>query len=166
MHILVDGHNLIGQVPGMSLADPDDEAKLVMLLRRYTTAKRGRRALVIFDRGVYGHPLKLDGYGVTCQFARSPQDADAQLIKTIATLKRGEWSVVSSDRRVADAARARGLRTFDGRTFAAMILPPGRKAKAPDEKPEVPLSAAQIAEWRQILDLPEDDREADEERQH
>src|SRR5262245_8805655 len=35
MHLLVDGHNLIGQMPGLSLADPDDEAQLVLLLRGY-----------------------------------------------------------------------------------------------------------------------------------
>ena len=52
MPLLVDGHNLIGQVPGLSLADADDEAQLVQLLRRYSTAKRGRQVVVVFDRGV------------------------------------------------------------------------------------------------------------------
>ena len=42
MPLLIDGHNLIGQIAGMSLADPDDEGDLVMLLRRYATARRGR----------------------------------------------------------------------------------------------------------------------------
>ena len=79
MPLLIDGHNLIGQIPGLSLTDEHDEADLVMLLRRYTTAKRGRQVVVVFDRGVYGHPQRLDGYGITCAFARSPQDADAQL---------------------------------------------------------------------------------------
>ena len=33
MPLLIDGHNLIGQIPELSLADEDDEGKLVMLLR-------------------------------------------------------------------------------------------------------------------------------------
>ena len=88
MPLLIDGHNLIAQIPGLSLADEGDEAELVLLLRRYTTAKRGRQAVVVFDRGVYGHPQRLDGYGITCSFARSPQDADEQLIRRLGTLKR------------------------------------------------------------------------------
>ena len=33
MHYLIDGHNLIARVPGLSLADPDDEVKLLQLLK-------------------------------------------------------------------------------------------------------------------------------------
>ena len=29
---VVDGHNLVPKVPGMSLSDPDDETKLISLL--------------------------------------------------------------------------------------------------------------------------------------
>ena len=35
MPILIDGHNLIGQMPGLSLEDPHDEEMLVTLLRSY-----------------------------------------------------------------------------------------------------------------------------------
>ena len=108
MPLLVDGHNLIGQIPGLKLSDQDDEGELVMLLRRYSTAKRSRQVVVVFDRGVYGHPQKLDGYGITCHFARSPQDADAQLIKRLHALKRPrEWTLVTSDRQVARVAEER-----------------------------------------------------------
>src|SRR6185295_1203841 len=102
MHLLVDGHNLIPRIPGLNLSDPDDEAQLVMLLRRYATRKRGRQVVVVFDHGVYGHPDRLDGYGVTCYFARSPQDADAQLIRRLGALARPrDWALVTSDRQVA-----------------------------------------------------------------
>lgn len=49
MPLLVDGHNLIGQMPGLKLSDEDDEGELVMLLRRYSTAKRSRQVVVVFD---------------------------------------------------------------------------------------------------------------------
>ncbi|NTW01622.1 MAG: hypothetical protein HGA19_09960, partial [Oscillochloris sp.] len=74
MPILIDGHNLIGQMRSISLSDPDDEAKLVLLLRRYANGKRKRKVVVIFDGGVYGHPDNLNGYGVEVRFAKSPSD--------------------------------------------------------------------------------------------
>src|SRR5919108_1899999 len=122
MHLLVDGHNLIGQMPGISLADADDEAQLVMLLRGYATRKRGRQVVVVFDHGVYGHPQMLDGYGVTCYFAKSPQDADAQLIRRLKAISRpGEWALVTSDQHVAGVARERGVRVIDSQEFAAQL---------------------------------------------
>ena len=42
MNYLIDGHNLIARMQTMSLADPDDEAKLVLRLRRWTAASRKR----------------------------------------------------------------------------------------------------------------------------
>jgi predicted RNA-binding protein with PIN domain len=153
MPLLIDGHNLIGQIPGLSLADHDDEGKLVMLLRRYTTAKRGRQAVVVFDHGVYGHPQRLDGYGVTCHFARSPQDADAQLIKRIGALKRPrDWTLVTSDRQLARAGEERGVRVVSARDFARQLLGlTQRPAASQPEKPDGRLSEAEIEEWMRIF---------------
>lgn len=153
MPLLIDGHNLIGQIPELSLADEDDEGKLVMLLRRYTTAKRGRHALVIFDRGVYGHPQRLDGYGITCRFARSPQDADAQIVKQLHALKRPrDWTLVTSDRQVARVADERGVKVIRSQDFARQLLDHGRPdAPRPEEKADVRLSEAEIEEWLKIF---------------
>lgn len=152
MPLLVDGHNLIGQVPGLSLADADDEAQLVLLLRRYSTARRGRQVVVVFDGGVYGHPQQLNGYGITCYFARSPQDADAELIKRLRALKRPrDWSLVTSDRQIVRVAEEMRVAVIGAREFARQLRPaPQRPASLPDEKPDVRLSEAEIDEW---LDL-------------
>jgi uncharacterized protein len=152
MPLLIDGHNLIGQIPGLSLADPDDEGDLVMLLRRYTTARRGRKVVVVFDHGVYGHPQTLDGYGVSCHFARSPQDADAQLIKRIRALKRPrDWMLVTSDRQVVRAAEEHGVRVISSHAFARQLLAPARPAAAPEEQRDISQSEAQIEEWLRLF---------------
>ncbi|MFL5805100.1 MAG: NYN domain-containing protein [Roseiflexaceae bacterium] len=156
MHLLIDGHNLIAQMPGISLADADDEARLVLLLRGYAARKRGRQVLVVFDRGVYGHPQQLNGYSVTCHFAKSPQDADTQLIRRIKALARpGEWALVSSDRAVARVAEERGVRVIGAREFAARLLEPtAPQADRHEEKPDRRLNEAEIAEWLQIFGQP------------
>jgi uncharacterized protein len=152
MPLLIDGHNLIGQIPGLSLADPDDEGDLVMLLRRYTTARRGRKVVVVFDHGVYGHPQTLDGYGISCYFARSPQDADAQLIKRMRALKRPrDWAVVTSDRKVARAAEEYSVRVINAHTFARQLLAPTQPAAAPAEQRDLRPSEAEIAEWLRLF---------------
>ena len=152
MHLLVDGHNLIGQVPGLSLADADDEAQLVLLLRGYAARKRGRQVVVVFDRGVYGHPQRLDGYNVSCHFAKSPQDADTQLIRRLRALRRPrEWTLVSSDRQVARVAEECGVRVLGAREFAAQLQAPTAPARPPPEKPEARLSPAEIEEWLRIF---------------
>jgi uncharacterized protein len=151
--LLVDGHNLIGQIPGIKLSDADDEGALVMLLRRYSTAKRGRQVVVVFDHGVYGHPQKLDGYGITCHFARSPQDADAQLIKRLRALKRPrDWTLVTSDREVVRVAEERGVKVMRSQEFARQLLTvPARPSAALAEKPDRQLSETEIAEWMEIF---------------
>lgn len=153
MPLLVDGHNLIGQVTGLSLADADDEAQLVLLLRRYSTAKRGRQVIVVFDRGVYGHPQQLNGYGITCYFARSPQDADAELIKRLRAIQRPrEWTLVTSDQAIVRVAAERGVRVIGAHEFARQLQAgPIRTAAAPEEKRDVRLSDAEVEEWLEFF---------------
>ncbi|WP_174842860.1 NYN domain-containing protein [Candidatus Oscillochloris fontis] len=163
MPILIDGHNLIGHLHGVSLADPDDEAQLVMLLRRYATAKRGRRVVVIFDGGVYGHPDNLNGYGVEARFAKSPSDADSELIRRIRAVKRrDEWQVVSSDRVVIGEARAKGLTVISSQQFAhrlEVLNAPKPTVSIREKRNDRPLSPAEIAEWMRLFGIVEEEEE-------
>jgi uncharacterized protein len=164
MPILIDGHNLIGQVPTISLADPDDEAKLVMLLRRYAAHRRGRKVIVVFDGGVYGHPDNLNGYSVEAHFARSPGDADAELIRRIRGVRRrDEWLVVSSDRAVAGEAKARGLPVLSSQDFARRLIALDQpRASLGSKGGERPLSKDEVDEWLREFGVAEDDEEGQE----
>jgi predicted RNA-binding protein with PIN domain len=156
MNYLVDGHNLIGSMPDIHLSDHDDEFKLVMQLRKVATAKKGRQVIVVFDRGVYGHQQSLNGYGVTCHFARSPEDADTQIIRRIKqTAKPKEWALVTADRRIIDVAHQYGMRVLPNAILVQqMARQTSTKTEYHDEKPEVPLSATQIEHWRVEMNLP------------
>jgi predicted RNA-binding protein with PIN domain len=50
MPILIDGHNLIGKMSSISLADPEDEDKLVRVLARRLHSQR-HKTIVVFDKG-------------------------------------------------------------------------------------------------------------------
>lgn len=161
MPVLVDGHNLIGQIPSLSLDAPDDEAQLVLLLRRYATRKRGRRVVVVFDRGVYGHPQSLNGYGVECVFAKSPRDADAEIARRVRAVKRPkDWLVVSSDRAVAGEARSRGIPVVSSQEFGRKLLLAGRPNPTVFEKGvERALTPSEIEEWMRLFGVEEEDDE-------
>ena len=92
--LLIDGHNLIGQTPGLSLADPNDEQKLVVMLRKYA-ARKSARIVVVFDSGNPGGKSKeLSGGNVTAIFAGSHTIADRILMERIRELKSraiGSW---------------------------------------------------------------------------
>ena len=99
MSILIDGHNLIGQSPGLALDDPDDEARLVQRLRVYRSVVR-QPITVVFDSGAaYVPPLNLSGGGVEVVFAAAGSSADGLIISRIGRVREpGELLVVSSDR--------------------------------------------------------------------
>ena len=126
MPLLIDGHNLIGrgQLPGLRLDDPDDEAKLVARLRPYCARAR-KRATVVFDHGLPGGRSELSGGGVEVVFASAGRTADSILRERVRRARdpRG-LTVVTSDNEVIAAARARGARVLRSEEFAAQLSAP------------------------------------------
>jgi predicted RNA-binding protein with PIN domain len=150
--LLIDGHNLIAQVAGLSLADPDDEQKLVVLLRKYA-ARRGAKIIVVFDSGLPGgRSRELSGGGVTAIFAGSHTIADRILIERIRELsKPGEWIVVSSDREVQQAAERRKMTVRSSPEFASIMLAPPKEAASEPPVIEPKLGQDEVNEWLKIF---------------
>jgi len=133
-------------------------------LRRYAARRRGRKVVVIFDHGVYGHPGNLNGYGVETHFARSPADADAELIRRIRAIRRrDEWLVVTSDRAVAGEARAHGIPVISSQEFARRLAALDQPRLSAREKiGERPLSATEVEEWMRFFGFDEEPEEEDD----
>jgi uncharacterized protein len=151
MPYLIDGHNLIGQLPDISLDDPNDEAQLVQKLAGFVARTR-HRCVVVFDHGLPGGSSRMSTRGVQVIFASQHSNADRVLIDRIHKERnpRG-WTVVSSDNTVLATARRSRMQTRTSAEFAAMLqrpLPPLRPG--PDEAPDVQLSPEEVDEW---LDL-------------
>ena len=148
MPLLIDGHNLIGQLPDLNLDDPNDEAKLVERVRRYCFRHR-RRATVVFDRGLPGGTSRrLSSPQVTVIFAPSGRTADG-LIKN--RLRRAQdpagLLVVSSDRAVQAVARRRGARVVPAEEFGVQLWDPQPTGPGP-VKPE---GFGSVEEWLEIF---------------
>lgn len=154
MHWLIDGHNLIGQMPGLRLDDPHDEAKLIEHLSRYRAAT-GHAVTVVFDAGGGYRPGKTQKQrGITVQFAPPGKTADQIIIRRVRRVKNPQaLMVVTSDRAVQTAAQHAQVRVVSSGEFARQLR--GRGASSGDipdagSRPDVQLSADEVDEW---LDL-------------
>jgi predicted RNA-binding protein with PIN domain len=148
MPLLIDGHNLIGRTPGLSLADPDDEAELVRRIQRYCRRHR-RRATVVFDAGVVGgRSGALSTPEVEVVFAPPGRRADDVIRERLRKARDpAGWLVISSDREVQRVARQAGARVVSAEEFITEIQAP---LPAPPEKQTLRLSEDEVQEW---LDL-------------
>jgi predicted RNA-binding protein with PIN domain len=150
MPYLIDGHNLIGQLPDISLTDPNDEAKLVTKLRSFA-ARTGKKCHVVFDHGTPGGKSKLSNNSVGVVFAAKPGEADDIMIRRIREARDvKKWTVISSDQRVLSTARRKGMKTMRSIDFADYI----RKRlalPAKEENPNVYVSPAEVDEWLEIF---------------
>lgn len=154
MHYLIDGHNLIARVADISLDDPHDEAKLVLLLRKWTARDRKRRITIIFDRGVPGGEDRLLSRGkLKVVFASTGRTADDLLIFRIRNLSDpAGYTVVSSDGEVVAAALKRKISVISSQDFALSLdrLALGFESGEPRDDPE--LSEAEISEWLKLFE--------------
>jgi predicted RNA-binding protein with PIN domain len=145
MPYLIDGHNLIGQTPGLSLSDPDDERKLVELLRMFLV-RTGKKGTVIFDQGQPGGATNWSNIVLEVVFARAPRSADDMIAQRLARdQNRRGLVVVSSDQAVARAARAAHARVQTSTEFAREMVrhPPA------SQKKEGGLSEDEVLAWEE-----------------
>jgi predicted RNA-binding protein with PIN domain len=122
--ILIDGHNLIGKLPNISLSDPDDEAKLIVLLRSHYVQNPREPIQVVFDPGKEGGlPGVKGGAGVSVRYAPRGTTADAIIMRILreATNARS-ITVVTSDNEVRNVARAQGALLLSSQEFADRLF--------------------------------------------
>ena len=156
MHYLIDGHNLIAKMADIDLADPDDEAQLVLRLRSWAAASRKRRITVYFDGGLPGGPAHdLSGSRLKVIFASVGRSADDLILREIRKIKNPpEATVVSSDREILVAAERRKMPTISSESFAEELEEEAVQRASPerrDEHDEPSLSEEEIAHWLELF---------------
>lgn len=151
MPYLIDGHNLIGQLPDISLDEPDDEARLVQKLAGFA-ARTGKRCVVVFDAGLPGGQSRMSTRAVQVVFASHRSSADRVMLERLRKIPDPlNWTVVSSDNEVLAAARARRMHILRSPEFAALLeaAPPAKPD--PGEANDVQLSPQEVEEWLNLF---------------
>ena len=137
MPYLIDGHNLIPKIPGFSLAEIDDDMRLIELLQEFCR-RQGKEALVFFDNAPAGAPPARKFGRLTAYFVRAGMSADQAILNRLKRLggEARNWSVVSSDLSVKAAARAAHARVLSSEEFARLLVSALEADGTPAEKPE------------------------------
>lgn len=155
MIILIDGHNLIGSMPDIALADPDDEDKLLARLRVYQVCTR-HQLEVYFDPGLgYRSPGRQVLPGLTVHWLVPGQQADTLITQVLLQHPNPpELLVVTADRALQEVARAQGVRVVDSSQFAKELQdPPRRRARRPRRRVvcEPPISEDETEYWMAVF---------------
>jgi uncharacterized protein len=151
MPYLIDGHNLIPHVRGMSLSQMDDELELIARLQEFCRQKR-KQVEVYFDGAPHGYPVRR-GFGqVTAIFVPQGMIADEAIRRRLQALGKAarNWSVVSADHQVQAEARAVHAHVIGSDEFAAQLLG-SESARGVAATPGKPMSAAELDEWMRLF---------------
>ena len=149
MPYLIDGHNLIPKIPGLSLKEIDDELCLIQWLQRFSQ-HTGKRLEVFFDNAPAGQSGTRDYGSVRVHFVRQGETADAAIQRRLHQLGRSarNWTVVSSDRGVQAGARALHARVIPSSDFAHGLDPAHEGEPVNLETdPDVSLSQDDVQNW-------------------
>jgi predicted RNA-binding protein with PIN domain len=153
MNYMIDGHNLIAHLPGLTLSMPDDEEQLIGLLNRFGETQRGKLE-AYFDDAPAGQAGKRNFGRVQAHFVTERSTADEAIKTRLGRLGKTahSWIVVTSDRSVQAAARERHARVMKSEDFAQLLLATIRSGSTGEPSPaDLPLSQAEVDEWLKIF---------------
>ncbi len=150
MTYLIDGHNLIPHVSGLSLGDVDDEKELIQLLSSFSQIKRCQIE-VYFDQGQTGGIRDTIQNRVKVHFTLPPVSADDALILRLLGIGRAakNYTVVSSDQQVRSRARQAGANLMTSQDFAELLINTVNSKKV--KHPKQDHQKDEITEWLELF---------------
>ncbi len=146
--IIVDGHNLVPKIPGMSLEDPNDESQLIQLLGEYCRLQRVRAEL-FFDKAPAGSTAQARHGLVNVHHIRSRSTADAaiHLFLKKAGKQARDYLVVSSDHQVQADSRALYASVISSEEFSANLVTVFSQSRASSPHSEKYPAADEVDYW-------------------
>jgi hypothetical protein len=157
MIYIVDGHNLIPKIPGLTLGQLDDEDQLIEILQEYARLTRSCIE-VYFDKAVPGFGGKKKVGMIKVQYVSEKTTADEVIIRRVQTAgkRSAELTVISSDQHVLQQIRSLGAKSLSSDQFSKEIRrtfqdPPVFHKKTRALPLERPLSEHEVSEWLEMF---------------
>ena len=152
MRYIIDGHNLIPHVPGLSLEMVDDEERLVALLQGF--CRDGRHQVEVYFDGTPPEYAGRRQFGaVTAVFVRRGQIADEAIRQRLRQLgaRARQWTVVSSDQAVQVAGREAHASVLSSEEFSGRMRL-GDQTPLEEEKPgDEPMPPEEVEDWLRLF---------------
>ena len=118
MPTIIDGNNLIGSSPDISLDDPAARKKIVQLVRKYQESKNGS-IIVVFDGGpdsLYSGDDPAEKFSVVYpRFGCSADEEIKKILNGYSDFR--SVKLVSSDRELKNFAKNKGAKTVNSIEF-------------------------------------------------
>jgi len=150
--ILIDGHNLIPKIKGLTLSMVDDEMALIQILSEYARLTR-RKLEVYFDKAPIDKAGTRKFGSITAHFVREGSTADEAIIQRIRKMgrKARNVKVISSDQHILRQVQACQAETLTSDVFAKEIekilaASPGGGKPDPEK-----MSAMEIENWLNLF---------------
>jgi predicted RNA-binding protein with PIN domain len=152
MNYIIDGHNLIGKIPGLSLSMPDDEERLIELLNRSSQGSR-HKLEVYFDGAPPGEAGRRNYGSLRAHFVPASQTADDAIRRRLRRLGKSatSWVVVTSDHNIQAAAREAHAKVLRAEDFSEMVQTTLQRRVNVFNAEEKPLSEEEVIEWLAIF---------------
>lgn len=148
MKWIVDGHNLIPHVPGMSLSDLDDEQMLIAWLSEYIRCSRDSIELY-FDRAAPGQNGRLNRGRLTILFVPASRTADQAISDRLHQMGKqaADFTVVSSDHQVQANARECRAKVMNSAQFSQKVQQALGRQPGPGENQPHLMSEDELNRW-------------------
>ena len=149
MPYLVDGHNLIPYIPGLSLKDMDDEIALINLLQGFSSQHK-TRVEVYFDQAPAARAGSRSFGSVKAHFVRQDSTADKAMINRLSRMGKDakNWTVVTSDREILVEAKSAHSQTLKSAEFAAELRRANSGNSSDPDKQDTPeVSDGEVDYW-------------------
>lgn len=155
MPFIIDGNNLIGSSPDISLDDPDSRKKIIQLIKRYQENKNNN-ILVVFDGEPFGdlhvHPISNK---LTVMFPKYGSSADEEIKKLLDSYNDfRDVMLVSSDRELKSFAKKKGAKVVNSIEFYFELKRLFRffgKKEESQKRINLKLTKSEIDQWLKIF---------------
>ena len=150
--IIIDGHNLIPKVKGLSLSMLDDEMELIQLLGDYARLSR-KKLDVYFDNAPIDKAGTRKFGSVTAHFVRQGMTADDAIIQRISKMKRRAENVkvITSDQKLQRMVHIHQAKTISSDEFVKEMQRVFSKSPTGGKPDPEKLSQNEIDHWLEIF---------------
>lgn len=139
---LIDGHNLLGRTPGLSLSREEEGREEIVRALGARGGKGGRRTVVVFDGNRPGAAREERVGGLTVVYSPAGRSADDEILRRAGAADPRGVTVVTSDLGLAQRAKWAGCQVESCECYRKRLAP--RRAPVPD-KPEA--APGDVDEW-------------------